>query len=113
MEMKTTARQQSTTNQAAKLAIEDAGIDKNDIDGLLTSGSFLNDNIRHHIVIAEHLGIDFADGSEGFQRELGGATTATANVRHAFPAVGNYNVTAAVFAASGESRMANVAVQVR
>jgi acetyl-CoA acetyltransferase len=43
--------------QAAQLAIEDAGIDKNEIDGLLTSGSFLNDNIRHHIVIAEHLGI--------------------------------------------------------
>ena len=43
--------------QAAKLAIEDAGIDKGLIDGLLTSGAFLDDNIRHHIIIAENLGI--------------------------------------------------------
>ena len=43
--------------QAAKLAIDDAGIDKGLIDGLLTSGAFLDDNIRHHIIIAENLGI--------------------------------------------------------
>ncbi len=42
---------------AAMLAIEDAGIDKHDIDGLMTSGTFLNDNIRHHMIIGEHLGI--------------------------------------------------------
>ncbi|HTN60669.1 MAG TPA: thiolase family protein [Devosia sp.] len=43
--------------EAAMLAIEDAGIDKHDIDGLMTSGTFLNDNIRHHMIIGEHLGI--------------------------------------------------------
>jgi len=43
--------------QAAKLAMMDAGIDKGEIDGLLTSGAFLDDNIRHHIIIAENLGI--------------------------------------------------------
>ncbi len=43
--------------QAAKRAIDDAGIDKHEIDGLLTAGAFLEDNIRHHILIAEQLGI--------------------------------------------------------
>ena len=50
--------------EAAMLAIEDAGIDKHDIDGLMTTGTFLNDNIRHHMIIGEHLGIHcklFAD----------------------------------------------------
>jgi len=42
---------------AAMLAIEDSGIDKHDIDSLMTSGTFLNDNIRHHMMIGEHLGI--------------------------------------------------------
>jgi acetyl-CoA acetyltransferase len=43
--------------EAAMLALEDSGIDKHDIDGLMTSGTFLGDNIRHHMMIAEHLGI--------------------------------------------------------
>lgn len=42
---------------AARLAIEDAGIDKHEIDGLLTSGSGTADNIRHHMVVAEQLGL--------------------------------------------------------
>lgn len=49
---------------AAMLAIEDSGIDKHDIDGLMTTGTFLNDNIRHHMIVGEHLGIHcklFAD----------------------------------------------------
>jgi len=49
---------------AAMLAIEDSGIDKHDIDGLMTTGTFLNDNIRHHMIIGEQLGIHcklFAD----------------------------------------------------
>lgn len=43
--------------EAAKRAIEDAGIDKSEIDGLLTTASVVDDNVRHHIVIAEHLGL--------------------------------------------------------
>lgn len=43
--------------KAAALAIEDAGIDKHDIDGLLTSGSGTRDNIRHHMMVGEQLGI--------------------------------------------------------
>jgi acetyl-CoA acetyltransferase len=43
--------------RAAKLAIDDAGIDKHEIDGLFTAGAFLEDNIRHHILIAEQLGL--------------------------------------------------------
>ncbi len=43
--------------EAAKRALDDAGIPKSEIDGLLTCGSMSDDNIRHHIVIAEHLGI--------------------------------------------------------
>lgn len=43
--------------EPARMAIEDAGIDKSEIDGLLTSGAFLTDNIRHHMQIGEQLGI--------------------------------------------------------
>jgi acetyl-CoA acetyltransferase len=43
--------------KAAKLAIDDAGIDKHDIDGILTSGSGTTDNIRHHMVVSEQLGL--------------------------------------------------------
>jgi acetyl-CoA acetyltransferase len=43
--------------EAARRAIEDAGIDKSEIDGLLTTASVVDDNVRHHMVIAEHLGL--------------------------------------------------------
>jgi len=43
--------------QAALAAIGDAGIPKREIDGLLTAGSVTDDNPRHHMVIAEHLGL--------------------------------------------------------
>lgn len=43
--------------RAARLALDDCGMGKHEIDGLLSSGTFLNDNIRHHMLIAEQLGI--------------------------------------------------------
>ena len=42
---------------AAKLAMDDAGISKHEIDGLLTSGSGTADSIRHHMTISEQLGL--------------------------------------------------------
>jgi acetyl-CoA acetyltransferase len=43
--------------QAAELALEDAGLAKGEIDGLLTCGSLVEPHPRHHIGLAEHLGI--------------------------------------------------------
>ena len=43
--------------EAARRAIEDCGIDKHEIDGLLTTGSVVDDNVSHHMVIAENLGL--------------------------------------------------------
>ncbi|CAO3435463.1 thiolase family protein [Azospirillum doebereinerae] len=43
--------------EAARRAIEDCGIPKEEIDGLLTTASVVDDNVRHHMVIAEHLGL--------------------------------------------------------
>ncbi|GGC89490.1 thiolase C-terminal domain-containing protein [Chelatococcus reniformis] len=43
--------------EAARRAIEDSGLAKSEIDGLLTTASVVDDNVRHHMVIAEHLGL--------------------------------------------------------
>lgn len=43
--------------EAARRAIEDCGIPKHEIDGLLTAASVVDDNVRHHMVIAENLGL--------------------------------------------------------
>lgn len=43
--------------EAARRAIEDCGIPKEEIDGLLTTASVVDDNVRHHMLIAEHLGL--------------------------------------------------------
>lgn len=43
--------------QAASAAIADAGIDKNEIDGLITCDSFITPHSRQHLVVAQHLGI--------------------------------------------------------
>lgn len=43
--------------EAAKLAIEDCGIRKSEIDGVLTSGSQVEDHSHHSIFVSEYLGI--------------------------------------------------------
>ncbi len=43
--------------EAARRAVADCGLKKDEIDGLLTAGAFFADNIRHHMVIGEHLGL--------------------------------------------------------
>jgi PKD repeat protein len=77
-----------------------------------TVGDSVNFVIKAQGNVLVRLGVDFGDGT-GFERDLFGATTMTANQRHAFAAPGNYTVTAAVFAASGESRETTLGVQVR
>src|SRR5512139_3604780 len=43
--------------EAAQLAIEDCGIDKRDIDGVLTCGSMVEDHSHHSVLVSEYLGI--------------------------------------------------------
>jgi PKD repeat protein len=77
-----------------------------------TVGDSVNFVIKAQGNILVRLGVDFGDGT-GFERDLFGATTMTSNQRHAYAAPGNYTMTAAVFAASGESRETTLGVQVR
>jgi PKD repeat protein len=58
------------------------------------------------------LAVEFGD-STGFNRDLFGATTMTANQKHAYSAPGNYTMTAVVTAASGEMKQTTVGVTVR
>jgi PKD repeat protein len=77
-----------------------------------TVGDSVNFVIKAQGNVLVRLGVDFGDGT-GFERDLFGAQTMTSNQRHAYAAPGNYTVTAAVFAASGESRETTLGVQVR
>ena len=58
------------------------------------------------------LHVEFGDGT-GLDRQLFGAQSMTATQRHAYSAVGEYTMTAAVIAASGEIRETMVGVQIR
>lgn len=43
--------------EASKKAIEDAGLSKNDIDGVLTAGTYMHNYLMHSMVISEYLHI--------------------------------------------------------
>lgn len=60
--------------QAAELALEDAGLAKGKIDGILTCGSLVEPHPRHHIGLGEHLGIPMTRFSDTLH--TGGAAAA-------------------------------------
>ena len=65
--------------RAARAAVEDAGVDPVDIDGIVTMGSFTRDYVMHSSVVAEYLGlrgIRYADVVR-----IGGASAAGAVTR--------------------------------
>jgi acetyl-CoA acetyltransferase len=43
--------------EAAKAALEDAGVRKEDVDGVFTNDSYLDYHVRHAMAFAEHFGI--------------------------------------------------------
>ncbi|MBI2875635.1 MAG: thiolase family protein [Candidatus Tectomicrobia bacterium] len=60
--------------QAAELALEDAGLTRREIDGILTCGSLVEPHPRHHIGLGEHLGIPVVRFSDTLH--TGGAAAA-------------------------------------
>ena len=69
---------------ACKRAIEDAGIDKREIDVVITTGSMVVNRPRHHVVLCEQLGIPLALFTEN--SAMGGSAPAS-NLRHAIAAL--------------------------
>jgi acetyl-CoA acetyltransferase len=69
---------------ACKRAIEDAGIDKDEIDVVITTGSMVVNRPRHHVVLCEQLGIRVARFTE--MAAMGGSAP-TSNLRHAIAAL--------------------------
>lgn len=69
---------------ACKRAIEDAGIDKREIDVVITTGSMVVNRPRHHVVLCEQLGIPLARFTE--MAAMGGSAP-TSNLRHAIAAL--------------------------
>jgi acetyl-CoA acetyltransferase len=72
------------TLAAAKAAIIDAGIEKSEIDCVITSDSMAINRKRHHVVLCEQLGIPIACYTE--LSAMGGSAP-TANLRHAIAAL--------------------------
>ena len=69
---------------ACKRAIEDAGIDKREIDIVISTGSMVVNRPRHHVVLCEQLGIPLARFTEN--SAMGGGAP-TSNLRHAIAAL--------------------------
>ena len=60
--------------EAAEMALEDAGLTREEIDGLLTCGSLVEPHSHHHIGFGEHLGIPVVRFSDTLH--TGGAAAA-------------------------------------
>jgi len=69
---------------ACKRAIEDSGIDKREIDVVISTGSMVVNRPRHHVVLCEQLGIPLARFTEN--SAMGGGAP-TSNLRHAIAAL--------------------------
>lgn len=69
---------------AAQRAIADAGLKKEQIDGLITQGSFITPHQRHHLNVADRLGLSARNYNE--VSSMGGC--AAGYVRHAIAALG-------------------------
>lgn len=69
---------------AAKQAIEDSGIDKREIDIVITTGTMVYPRPRHHVQLCEQLGLPLTTYTEN--SAMGGSAP-TANLRHAIAAL--------------------------
>ncbi|HSV80471.1 MAG TPA: thiolase family protein [Ramlibacter sp.] len=70
---------------AAEQAIKDAGLKKSQIDGLITQGSFITPHQRHHLIVADRLGLGPRRYNEFSM--MGGC--AAGYIRHAMNVVAN------------------------
>lgn len=68
----------------AAAAIKDAGLTKDDIDCVITSGSMVEKHPRHQVVLCEQLGIERSKFTE--LSAMGGSAP-TSNLRHAVAAI--------------------------
>lgn len=69
---------------AARLAMQDAGVAKDEIDGVITSSSMVLHRRRHHVNLCEQLGIEMASFTEF--SAMGGSSPSS-NLRHAVAAI--------------------------
>lgn len=70
--------------RAAKGAMDDAGVTKRDIDGIITTGSMVLRGKRHHVNFCEQMGLDVLPFTQ--LSEMGGSG-ATSKLRHAVAAI--------------------------
>jgi len=72
------------TLMAARAALDDAGVDKSEVDCIITTDSMVINRRRHHVMLCEQLGIPIARYTE--LSAMGGGAP-TSNLRHAIAAI--------------------------